>query len=449
MIAPVVRVTQFAKLRRWDVKHVLESRWQRPPSEMRPLGQALIRKQEPTDDATVRYGSIHFDGRVTLRSPETKMKAKTFFAHEDDLVFSKIDVRNGAIGIVPKELAPIAFTVEYPIYDLITPGILEPTFAKLLCKTTAFLGEVEAQAVGHSGRKRVTSEVFENIKVPIPSRGEQLEIVHEYHRGMSEAEVEEAKGPAVLREAVAEIVRILAIRSPDVEPVTIPFVVSFGSLDKWSVSAATSAVRGISDELQSSYEIRQLGDPRLATVSYGIQKSPRNRPDENSRPYLRVANVQDGYLDLEEVKYIDVPDKRMNIFKLQVGDIVLCEGNSSALVGRPAIWRGELEDCVHQNHVLRVRTTEHLLPDYLLAYMQTSASRRHFRRRAKQTTNLATINATDVRELPVPFPPMDVQEAVAATWLNAVEAAQGFRERGARIRRHCLVGAEAQIVGRS
>lgn len=126
-----------------------------------------------------------------------------------------------------------------------------------------------------------------------------------------------------------------------------------------------------------------------------------------------MANVQAGRLDLSEIKYLDVPDDTLELFRLQKGDLLVCEGNSADLVGRPAIWNDEIADCVHQNHVLRVRVNrDRAVPEYLLAYMQTQPARAHFRARAKRTTNLSTINSRDVKELEVPCPDRSVQREI-------------------------------------
>jgi type I restriction enzyme S subunit len=145
-------------------------------------------------------------------------------------------------------------------------------------------------------------------------------------------------------------------------------------------------------------------------VSYGIQKCPANRPGQHARPYLRVANVQRGELDLKEIKRINVSDSDMQSFRLEPGDLLVCEGNSADLVGRPAIWRGEIPDCVHQNHILKVRVDrKRTIPEYVLEYMQTIPARIHFRSRAKFTTNLASINSNDLRELSLVVPPLSIQ----------------------------------------
>ena len=110
------------------------------------------------------------------------------------------------------------------------------------------------------------------------------------------------------------------------------------------------------------------------------------------------------------VKYIDVPDSELETYRLRRGDLLVCEGNSADLVGRPAIWNDEIPDCVHQNHIFRVRVDpSYTLPEFVLEYMQTPPARHHFRARAKFTTNLASINSRDLRELQMPLPSLDSQ----------------------------------------
>lgn len=168
---------------------------------------------------------------------------------------------------------------------------------------------------------------------------------------------------------------------------------------------------------RGKFPVVSLGE--VAAVSYGIQKCPANRPGQHPRPYLRVANVQRGELDLHEIKYIDVPDKELAALRLEPGDLVVCEGNSADLVGRPALWRGEILDCIHQNHILKVRVDRSkVMPEFVLEYMNSVPARNHFRARAKFTTNLASINSNDLRELSLPVPPLAAQQAM----MDRVEA---------------------------
>lgn len=131
-------------------------------------------------------------------------------------------------------------------------------------------------------------------------------------------------------------------------------------------------------------------------------------------PYLRVANVQDGYLDLSEIKTIRVPPGEVEALRLQPGDIVMTEGGDFDKLGRGAIWSGGVTDCIHQNHIFRVRLkTSALRPEFFAAFLRSSFAKSYFLRCSKQTTNLASINMTQLRATPVPLPPLPLQERFA------------------------------------
>ena len=156
--------------------------------------------------------------------------------------------------------------------------------------------------------------------------------------------------------------------------------------------------------------------------------------------------MQRGILDLDEIKYINVPDAEMPKLRLEVGDVLLCEGNSPDLVGRGAIWSGEIEDCVHQNHVLRVRVDrERLLPEFVLAVINSSHGQAYFRSKAKRTTNLASINSKEVAGLPVPVLSIARQQDVLNALQTQERAAQAKRTAAATLRRSAWATFEAAL----
>ena len=118
-----VRVVPSAVLDRWDIKQVLAARWMRPTSQMARFGDVADRRIEP-NDAGARYGSIHFNGHISRRPDIVSIKGATYLAYPGDVVFSRIDVRNGAIGVVPDDYDLLAFTNEYPVYDVLRKGRL-------------------------------------------------------------------------------------------------------------------------------------------------------------------------------------------------------------------------------------------------------------------------------------------------------------------------------------
>lgn len=127
-------------------------------------------------------------------------------------------------------------------------------------------------------------------------------------------------------------------------------------------------------------------------------------------PYLRVANVQDGHLDLSEIKRVRVRVDEVENYRLEVGDVLMTEGGDIDKLGRGTIWDGQIPDCLHQNHIFRIRPKRDLLePAFYALVVESDIAKRYFNRVAKRTTNLASTNKTQVRAFPFPVPPT-VQE---------------------------------------
>ncbi len=130
-------------------------------------------------------------------------------------------------------------------------------------------------------------------------------------------------------------------------------------------------------------------------------------------PYLRVANVQDGTLDLTSVKQVEVRPDEVDKWKLMKGDVLLTEGGDWDKLGRGAIWQGELDECIHQNHIFRVRVSRDVIdPGFLLLQTSSPAGKAYFQSAAKQTTNLASINQGQLRGFPVLLTPLSIQRQV-------------------------------------
>lgn len=163
-------------------------------------------------------------------------------------------------------------------------------------------------------------------------------------------------------------------------------------------------------------DMPRLGDPELSDIASGVTKGRRfNGQKTVTVPYVRVANVQDGVLDLSEIKTIEALPSDVENLRLQHGDVLMTEGGDFDKLGRGAMWDADIPSCIHQNHVFRVRCNrKRLLPLYLASYIRTAIARTYFLKCAKKTSNLASMNLTQLKATPVACPPLDQQRRFAA-----------------------------------
>ena len=154
----------------------------------------------------------------------------------------------------------------------------------------------------------------------------------------------------------------------------------------------------------------------IADLKGGVTKDSKREADPNyvEYPYLRVANVQRGFLDLSVVTSIRADRHKAEKLVLQHGDILFNEGGDRDKLGRGWVWEGQIENCIHQNHVFRARLTNGGFDPYFISMHANTWGQRWFETHGKQTTNLASINLATLKTFPVPAPSIDEQRAVVA-----------------------------------
>ncbi len=186
-------------------------------------------------------------------------------------------------------------------------------------------------------------------------------------------------------------------------------------LDAANASLARATRRLASYEaaaLSVAREGKERALRELAEIQGGIQKQPKRTPTSNSFPFLRVANVTKDGLDLTDVHSIELFAGELDRLRLLEGDLLVVEGNGSpSQIGRAAIWDDSVANCVHQNHLIRVRANRHLLtPEYLEAVWNSPANRQALTDLASSSSGLHTLSVSKLSALRLPLPSLDRQK---------------------------------------
>ena len=242
-----------------------------------------------------------------------------------------------------------------------------------------FRDEAKRSFTGTAGQQRVPKSFMENVPIPLPSLDEQQRIVGILNRAVK---IERLRKRA--QEQLRKFIPAL-------------FVKTFG------------------DHEQIGTKFPRMPLREVAAIASGATKGRRINPKHAIEvPYLRVANVQDGFLNLHEIKTIKIRHGEERKYALEPGDLIMTEGGDSDKLGRAAVWNNELPYCAHQNHVFRVRPDrEIVLTDYLRDVARSTYGKAYFLSVAKRTTGIASINKTQLGDFPVPIPPIDLQNRYA------------------------------------
>lgn len=180
-----------------------------------------------------------------------------------------------------------------------------------------------------------------------------------------------------------------------------------------------------------------------AEIASGITKGRKiNGGATRSIPYLAVVNVQDKRLQLDPLKEIKATDAEIKRYRLQRNDLLLTEGGDPDKLGRGTLWNEELPECIHQNHIFRVRLiSDKINPVYLNWLVGSQYGKAYFLKSAKQTTGIASINSTQLKAFPMLVPPLETQEAFSAR-LKGINAFQKGLLNGKREHEHLFAALQ-------
>lgn len=257
---------------------------------------------------------------------------------------------------------------------------LDPSYFVYLLSTAAFQDFIYATMVaGATNQIELSRSGLANLRVPVPPLDEQRAIADFLDRETAriDALIAKKNGLLTLLEQ-----RIQSILDAEVAPNALPI--------GWT-------------EAPLRY---------LSTIQTGLTlgKAVDDAVTLTERPYLRVANVQDGFLDLSEITTVKVEASRADRHTLEPGDVLMTEGGDFDKLGRGTVWDGQIAGCLHQNHIFAVRPRRSVLnPQFLALQLRTVRARAHFTSTSSQSTNLASTNRQKVGDYRVAYPSLSSQ----------------------------------------
>ncbi|MDO9635010.1 MAG: restriction endonuclease subunit S [Paludibacter sp.] len=357
------------------------------------LGEILTERRETPDSNDLDSGRVKIvekisfgTGQLQLRS-NGSTKTGMILVRPGDLLISGINAAKGAIAIYDESAsADIAATIHYGAY-IPNRGDVDVRFLWWMLRSR-FFQELLFEYVPGGIKTELKAKRLLSIPVPLPPLSEQRRIVMRIEELTSH--INEA---GTLRQQAYEEATVLVASNVNA-------IFATPKLDRWPQ--------------------RSLGD--VAEIMSGVTLGRTLTGKTVRLPYLRVANVQDGHLDLSLIKNVEVLESEVEKWRLIYGDLLLTEGGDWDKLGRGTIWREEIAGCIHQNHIFRVRTRrDDFEPEFLAALIGSPIGKAYFQEASKQTTNLASINQRQLRAFRVVQPPLAVQRRIVAE-LDALQA---------------------------
>lgn len=354
-----------------------------------------IAEQAPVEDPTQTYIALEhvesWTGRVRhAQASNVDSVVKRFLP--EDVLFGKL---RPYLAKVTRAQGSGVCVGEFFVIRRRDPRFL-PRYFEHLLRSQPFIGLVNGSTFG-AKMPRADWGFVGSVQVPVPSLPEQQAIADylDAHAAVVRRFIRNRRRLIeVLNEQKQAIINRAVTRGPDP-----------------NVRLKPSGIDWLGD-VPEQWTWTKL--KRVARVQTGLTLGKRYVSEQlEQRPYLRVANVQTGRLDLRVVKTILVPQAEIRGCELRDGDVLMTEGGDIDKLGRGCVWHGEVQGCLHQNHIFAVRPDQsRLLPEYLVALMASQHGRIYFELTAKKTTNLASTNSTTIRAFPFPLPSVLEQQQI-------------------------------------
>jgi len=360
-------------------------------SEAYPLasmGQFLSHRKEffQLDDATeYQLVTVQLHGRGVRERTQLLGKAiktkRQQRVRAGELLVAEIDAKAGGFGVIPDHLDGAIVSSHYFLYK-IDETVIERTYLDYYLRSGRPEFDIQTFVQGSLNYAAIRPHHFPELSIPLPPLDAQRRIVAKLDALRARVEQALALQGAAIAEAEALIL----------------------------ANSATIFMRLI----EQGAQMARIDD--CCRIGTGLQKSPARRPKAYPTPYLRVANVQRNYLDLAEIKELEVTPDELERLRLQPGDVLVVEGNGSIdNIGRTALWHGEIENCVHQNHIIRLRpNVEVVSGEFINAFLNSPLGRQQAAALSVTTSGLYVLSAGKVRQIQLPLPSVAEQQAVVA-----------------------------------
>lgn len=340
--------------------------------------------------ATQKYGMLpqsEVEGVVQVKENADLQQFRT--VHKDDYVISLRSFQGGFEFSQYEGVCSPAYQVFYNIKPVYHP------YYRLMFKSDGFIKKMNSLTVGIRDGKNIQYDDFANSLIPVPPLDEQEHIASYLDRKCSQIDAIISKQQQIIEKLKEYKLSIIT------EAVT-------KGLDP-NVPMKDSGVEWIG-MVPERWKVGQL--KYFATIRAGLTLGKKYEIDAKlvEMPYLRVANVQGEYVDLSDVSSVSVLPEEVEKYSLHKNELLMTEGGDKDKLGRGCVWNGEIDPCLHQNHVFAVATDAKKLSIHFLSYLTTSGvARSYFEYTAKKTTNLASTNSTIILQFKLPIPSIQEQ----------------------------------------
>lgn len=433
----------YQNLQTWSVAAQYAVEWRWPDEVIKPLGSILKRRSEAAlntlpHESFVNLLTIRFDGSIEPREPVQiqNVKGKLFRVYPGDVIFSKIDVRNGAIGLAPNDIDSMCATSEFPIYSVETKKA-HPEYIKLLFRSAVFKKLLNSMISGASGRKRIQPSQLEGVQVPIPPLSVQHKIVA-YWKKAWEAIQNSNETISKIKENSFHKFRIALGISQSMMVRPKMFSTLWSDVDRWGNELVWRKKNNINS---FSYPVSPL--KKICKTGSGGTPSRKHKEYYGGNiPWVKTTEVKNGIIIDTEEKITEKALASSSAKLYPAGSLVVAMYGQGATRGRTA--KLGVDAATNQACLVITEITESLDVDFVWYYLMISYEEM---RALASGNNQPNLSADLLGDFLIPIPPKSKQGELKTLFEHALTTSEQIEEEKSELETESKRHIEKLILG--
>jgi len=412
------QTVSLRNLTNWSVRYLLDVSFDyNEDYDLFPIGDFLERNRNTiVVQDEIKYNRVTVkvnNNGVTLRNIEIGKNIgtkKQYKVSAGQFILSKIDARNGAMGLIPIELDGAIVTNDFPTFNLDTQKI-NPEFLVLVTTTKQFIKFAQSCSSGTTNRQRIDLNLFSSIKIPLPSLQEQNRIVVNYNAKIQLAEQQEAQAEGLEEEIERYLLEELGLSKFGKQETSKGLkVFNYSKLRNWSLSKIFKQSKF--DIQSGKFKAEPLGN-LLLYLKGGKTPSKQRKDYWNGQiSWTSPKDFTNMYISNSDDSISDIALKETNIEVFPKGTILSVFRSGILRHSFPTALT-TIDTAINQDVKAYKFNTEVIHDLYYLYFVNVFKSYIIFYASKKGVT-VESINTKNFLDLLIPIPPINTQKKIAA-----------------------------------
>ena len=437
----------FRDVDRWDASSFHQIKWHWPPQVMVPLGSALRQRKERVDKDLAKFSdlqpiTIHFDGSVDKRIVDANREYSMdlWFARPGDIVVAKIDLKNGAVGIVPSDWQNVVVTGHFAVYEPDRER-LDPEYFQRIIQAGFFKAHLWRNKVGAEGRKEVKLDFFEKEHIPLPSLAEQNAIVARWRKAQDDITSAKARVEAITVELEYGLLNQIGLEIEPPMPQKGAFALFWGDLERWDTFFYRK------DFVALKHSLARINRKKMGDIASFISRPWKHEsfPDGFFK-YVEISSVskEDGIFSSKIVGLKEAPSRATTL--IRKGDLIISA--TRPYLGAIAIVPEAYDNHVCSSGFALVDSVDetHISKEYLLFFLKSQGGLKQMEQR--MTGGLyPAITQDELEKIEIPLPSLSVQNQIMERVAAGHKEIARERDAADRLALNINLEIEALILG--